>query len=98
MNDHTSNILAPTRQRAASRLRELLDEVRMLMVSFPDLRDAFDADGLPISFILERGSRPAEPGVRRLDTISTSDDPTGPRSRTAGGERRRGRRKQPSDD
>jgi hypothetical protein len=60
MSNHSSHILELTRQRAASRLRELLDEIRMLTLSFPDLRDAFDADALPISFILERGSRRSE--------------------------------------
>jgi len=97
MSKHSSHILELTRQRAASRLRELLDEIRMLMVSFPDLRDAFDADALPIAFILERDSRRLEPDVRTQD-ISTSDDATSVRIKTAGGEHRHGPRKQPSDD
>jgi hypothetical protein len=35
----------------------------LLTVSFPNLRDAFDADELPIAFILKKGSGlPPEPG------------------------------------
>lgn len=39
---------------------QLLDEIRLLTTAIPDLRDAFDADELPIAFILERDFRRSE--------------------------------------
>jgi hypothetical protein len=47
---------------AAARLRQLVDEFRMLTSAFPDLRDAFDPDELPIDFILRRDA-PSEPAT-----------------------------------
>jgi len=41
---------------AQSRFRELVDELKMLTTSFPDLRDSFDKDELPVRFILKRGA------------------------------------------
>jgi endonuclease/exonuclease/phosphatase (EEP) superfamily protein YafD len=46
-----------TRRAAAIRLRRLIDEVRLLTSAFPDLRDAFDPDELPIDFILKRDAQ-----------------------------------------
>ena len=46
--------------RIRSTLHHLLDEIRLLTTGFPDLRDAFDADELPIAFILERDFRRSE--------------------------------------
>lgn len=54
-----------TRPAAAFRLRQLLDEIDMLMGAFPDLREAFDPDELPLEFILKRDSR-KEPAGRRM--------------------------------
>lgn len=48
-----------TRRSAALRLRQLIDEVHLLTSAFPDLRDAFDPDELPIEFILRRDSQAA---------------------------------------
>lgn len=39
--------------RIRSTLHHLLDEIHLLTTGCPDLRDAFDADELPIAFILE---------------------------------------------
>jgi hypothetical protein len=90
-------MLQLTRRRAASSLRQLLDEVHRLTVSFPDLRDAFDADELPIAFILKRDSHASEPEFKGREAISTlADDAAGRQSRTNRGEHRSGRRKQPS--
>src|SRR4051812_31328942 len=44
MNKHFSDTLQVTKQAAAFRVRQLLDELGMLMGSLPDLRDAFDPD------------------------------------------------------
>jgi len=42
---------------AAMRFRRLADQLDMLLVgACPDLRDAFDADRLPLEFILKRDS------------------------------------------
>ena len=41
------------------RLRELLDELKLLTLSFPHLRDAVDRDDLPVDFILRRGQEKA---------------------------------------
>jgi hypothetical protein len=99
MSNHSSQMLQLTRRRAASRLRQLLDEIQMLTVSFPDLHDAFDADELPIAFILKRDSHRSEPEFRGREAISASaDDAAGQRTSTNRGEHRSGRRKQPSDD
>jgi hypothetical protein len=40
---------------AESRLRELVDELKLLTSTFPHLRDSFDPDELPVNFILRRG-------------------------------------------
>lgn len=41
---------------AESRLRELLDELKLLTTTFPHLRDSFDPDELPVPFIIARGA------------------------------------------
>ena len=43
-------------RRGAEARRALLHEVRLLLLAFPHLRDAFDEAELPISFILAKGS------------------------------------------
>jgi hypothetical protein len=59
MAKHSSHILAFARRGAALRLRELVNELNLLLVSFPDLRDAFDPDELPVSYIVARDGRRA---------------------------------------
>ena len=49
MNKHSSQLLRLTRRRAGFTLHQLLDEIQLLTVAFPDVRDAFDADELPIA-------------------------------------------------
>ena len=46
-----------TRRTAVLRVRQLLDDFRILTSAFPDLRDAFDPDELPIEVILKRDSQ-----------------------------------------
>ena len=67
MPKHSSHILELAKKGAESRFRELLDEAARLLDLFPHLRDAFDKDQLPISFLLERESdrRTAKAGRRR---------------------------------
>jgi len=59
MAKHSSHILELARRGAALRLRELANELDILFSAFPDLRDAFDSDELPVSFIMRRDARRA---------------------------------------
>jgi hypothetical protein len=48
------------------RYRELLDEMKVLMQSFPHLRDSIDRDELPVNFLLRVGRDKAKgPGRKR---------------------------------
>ena len=64
MNKHSSQLLQLTRRRAGFTLHQLLDEIQLLTVAFPDVRDAFDADELPIAFILKRDAHRSRAGCR----------------------------------
>ena len=82
MDIESSRVVERATRAAALRLRGLLDEVRMLVGSFPDLQDAFDADELPVSFILQRDSRHSEDPRRRhgapfpaMNVMSRRPDP-----------------------
>ena len=59
MAKHSSQILHLAKRGAEVRLRELLDELKFLTLSFPHLRDAVDRDDLPVKFILKRGEEKA---------------------------------------
>lgn len=74
MDKHASPMMQLTKRRAAFRLRQLLDEFNLLMVSFPDLQDAFDDDELPLPFILRKGSRLSEPGIQPSETLPRRRD------------------------
>ena len=50
-------MLELAKRGAALRLRELANELDILLRAFPDLHDAFDADELPVSFIMRRDAR-----------------------------------------
>jgi hypothetical protein len=60
MAKHSSHILELAKRGAALRLRELANELDILLGAFPDLHDAFDADELPVSFIMRRDARRAK--------------------------------------
>jgi hypothetical protein len=55
------------RRGARVRLRELAEEAKQLLNVFPDLSASFDADELPVNFILRAGARKQKnaTGVRR---------------------------------
>lgn len=53
------SVLERAAHQATVGLRAVLDECRMLVGAFP-LDDAFDADELPISFIMWRDAHDAE--------------------------------------
>lgn len=78
MNKHSSQLLQLIRRRAGFTLHQLLDEIQLLTVSFPDLRDAFDADELPIAFILKSGSGLSTGESNHEEPVSTLEkDPAG---------------------
>lgn len=56
MRKRARPILEVARHGAKARLRDLLHEVKLLLLAFPNLRDAFDKDELPITFIVAKGS------------------------------------------
>ena len=55
----SAHVYELAKRGAQARLQELVDEVRLLTNIFPDLHKSIDADELPISFILKRGSERA---------------------------------------
>ena len=66
MPRHSSHIHELARKGAETRFRELLDEARMLIGSFPHLMDSFDPDELPITFRLRTAAeRPERQAMRR---------------------------------
>jgi hypothetical protein len=53
------------RRGAEARLRELAEEAKRLLTVFPDLSASFDADELPLNFILRKGARKSVTVLRR---------------------------------
>jgi hypothetical protein len=84
MAQHPPHILELAKRGAAARLQDLVHEARLLLELFPHLRDAFDKDELPISFIVAKGSGQLtkRTGVQRRRPMSAA-------ARKAVGERMR---------
>ena len=59
------------KRNAEARFRELVDELRLLTVSFPHLREAFDPEELPVSFLLKRGADRARRLSRSTKSVTT---------------------------
>ena len=59
MAKNFSHLLQLGRRGAECSFGQLISELRFLFTSFPHLSDAFDADGLPLSFIIKRDARDA---------------------------------------
>ena len=97
MNSHSSQLLQLTRRRAGFTLHQLLDEIQLLTVAFPDIRDAFDADELPIAFILKRDA-PRSTWERRVPSSTPGKNPIGAQRRPKGREHLPAPSKQPLDD
>jgi hypothetical protein len=98
MHKHSSPVRRLTKRGAAFRLRRLLDEFHLLMGSFPDLRDAFDADELPLAFILRRDSRLTRASAGPRQTFSRRANNWVPRRTMSSTQSRAGRGKQMSDE
>lgn len=52
----SSHLLELAKRGAEVRARFLAEELRLLFSAFPHLKDAFDPDELPVSFILRAGA------------------------------------------
>ena len=63
-----SHLLQRGRRGAERRFGGLINELSFLFTSFPHLSDAFDADGLPLSFIIKRDARDASVKTSRRHT------------------------------
>jgi hypothetical protein len=89
------HIIELARRGAALRLRELANEVILLLSAFPDLGDAFDADELPVSFILTNNARRGQATtVKRKKRMSAATKRAVSRRTTKNwAERRPGRKK-----
>jgi hypothetical protein len=60
MDKRFAHLLELGKRAAELRSGQLMNEVSVLFASFPHLSDAFDTDGLPVSFIIKRDSRGAQ--------------------------------------
>ncbi len=56
MPKHRSRVLELAKRGAEVQFRELLHEAKLLLELFPHLRDSFDKDELPLTFIMAEGS------------------------------------------
>jgi hypothetical protein len=56
MPKYRSHILELARRGAEEQLHELVQEAKNIIERFPHLRDSFDNDELPLSFIIARGA------------------------------------------
>ncbi|MCU1384535.1 MAG: hypothetical protein JWL71_3232 [Acidobacteria bacterium] len=75
MAKHSSDILALAKRGAEARLADLKQEIKLLIDLFPHLRDAFDKDELPLSFIMSTESGRAATkrnGARQRSQMSAS--------------------------
>jgi hypothetical protein len=64
VSSNVSRLLKGARADAMAKFRELVGELR-LTSAFPELGDAFDAEELPIWFILRRDSRSGRAGTAK---------------------------------
>jgi hypothetical protein len=56
MTKHSPNILALAKRGAEARLEDLKQELKLLVQLFPHLRDSFDKDNMPLSFMMAQNS------------------------------------------
>lgn len=56
MAKKSSHILELAKRGAQARLQDLTMEAKLLLQLFPDLKDSFEEDELPISFIIAKDS------------------------------------------
>ena len=68
MTRHFWHTLKVIKRAATFSLRQLWAELSIMMGVFPDLRDAFDPDELPLDFILKRDSQ-TDPSATRMTSL-----------------------------
>ena len=78
----TSRRAPSASSKAEARFRELVDELKLLTVAFPHLREAYDPEDLPVDFLLKRGADRAAKRAKRPGATRTT-------RRTAGGRARK---------
>jgi hypothetical protein len=66
-----SDFVQTATRKASFGLHYVIDELRLLMSGFPDTKEAFDPDELPLTFILRRDSRRTERAAHRQQTAGT---------------------------
>ena len=74
MAKHSSNILALAKRGAEARFEDLKQEIKLLVDLFPHLRDSFDKDEMPLSFIMAKdsGRLTRKQGERRRRRMSAA--------------------------
>jgi uncharacterized protein (DUF2461 family) len=76
MDKQFSHLLQLGRRGAERRFDELVNELSFLFASFPHLSESFNADELPLSFIIKRDARDARaktsPRYRSAQTSVTT--------------------------
>src|SRR5437016_9500688 len=73
MDKQFTHCLQLGRRGAERRFGELMNELSFLFASFPHLSEAFEADELPLSFIIKRDARDARAKTsRRYRSTQTS--------------------------
>ena len=63
-------VAALTRRGASSQFHALVNEMKLLLELFPHLRDSYDPDELPLSFILKRSAARPDAANARLERRS----------------------------
>lgn len=76
MDKPFSHILELGKRNAERRFSALMKELNVLIGSFPHLSDAFDADGLPVSFIIKRDARGTQVSVVSRQQSAPAAAPT----------------------
>jgi hypothetical protein len=66
MAEHSPRLLELAKHGATFRMRELANELKLLLELFPDLLDSFDPDELPVSFIVRRDAN--QPAGQTVET------------------------------
>jgi hypothetical protein len=60
-------LAALTKRGASTQFRALANEMKLLLDLFPHLRDSYDPDELPLSFILKRSAAGPDAANARLE-------------------------------
>jgi hypothetical protein len=98
METQSSSVRGRAMNAVALAFRALQNEIHLLVNLFPRLRDAFDPDELPVSFILKRDSPRFEAGRGRRDQPMAATKRLHPRACMQWPEHRGTQKKQGSDE